>query len=219
MAKPRSILWMTLAGAAVFALSFWLTLLVMDQFEPPSPWEPLRSNPIATFGDTLVSANTLSDSVNFQFRGNGYAEVEDTKGLQCLKFECRFSLTVAFAQQPANLQLIIGQSFAGENGWHLLLVGPRLVLQREGGTIELAAPFTPKPGQRYKIEIARADGGVVVSVDGAVLVKGNVVPFTDIARNLTIGGRAGPVPGNLTGFVTDVNISRRVNSSSLTPQS
>lgn len=79
------------------------------------------------------------------------------------------------------------QSFGGERGWHLLLLGERLLLQTEGGTLQLDAAFAPKPGQRYKISIARAGLGVAISVDGAVLVKGDVVPFTDIVRNLMVG--------------------------------
>jgi hypothetical protein len=51
----------------------------------------------------------------------------------------------------------------------------------------LDAAFAPKPRQRYKISIARAGLGVAISVDGAVLVKGDVVPFTDIVRNLMVG--------------------------------
>jgi hypothetical protein len=195
-----------LAGAGLFALSFWLTLQAMDYFQ--SPWEPIRSNAIATYGEASSSGRSFTDSVTFRFLGDGYAEVEDTNELQCLKFECRFSLVVAFAPTQAGQQLIIGQSFVAENGWHLLLVGGSLVLQREGGSIELAAPFTPKPGQRYKIDIARADRGVRISVDDVVLVSGDVVPFTDIARNLTIGGRAGPSQVPLTGAVSDVEVAR-----------
>jgi hypothetical protein len=206
MPSSRLIALQAVAGAGLFALFFWLTLQVMDYFH--SPWEPIRSNNILTFGDASSSSRSLTDGVTFRFGGNGYAEVEDTKGLQCLKFECRFALTVAFAPMPADLQLIIGQSFEGENGWHLLFFRDRMILQREGGTIELAAPFAPKPGQRYKIEIARADQGARVSVDGVVLMKGDVLPFTDIARNLTIGGRAGPNTGALTGAVSEVDISR-----------
>jgi hypothetical protein len=206
MSRSTSIVLRILAGAGVFALSFWLTLLVLDH--PQSPWEPIRSNPILTFGDASSSSRTLTDGVTFRFGGNGYAEIENTQGLQCLKYECRFSLTVAFAPLPAELQLIIGQSFSGENGWHLLLVKGRLMLQREGGSNELAAPFIPKPGQRYKLEIARDDRGTSVSVDGVVLVKGEVLPFTDIARNLTMGGRPGPTTAALTGAVSEVEISR-----------
>lgn len=195
-------------GAGLFVSAFWLTLLVMDQFEPASPWQPIRSNAILTFGDASSSARTLTDSVSFRFLGKGHAEVEDTKGLRCRENQCRFSLIIAFAPQPADLQLIIGQSFAGEYGWHLLLIGGRLVLQTEAGAVELAAPFAPKPGQRYKIEIARAGGGVTVSVDGVALMQGDVVPFSDIARNLTIGGRDGPIPANLTGTVSNVEIAK-----------
>jgi len=206
MSRSTSMVLRILAGAGVFALSFWLTLLVLEH--PQSPWEPIRSNPILTFGDASSSARILTDGVTFRFGGNGYAEIENTQGLECLKYECRFLLTVAFAPLPPDLQLIIGQSFSGENGWHLLLVAGRLILQREGGSNELAAAFTPKPGQRYKMAIDRDGRGTRVSVDNAVLMKGEVLPFTDIARNLTIGGRPGPNSAALSGAVSELEIFR-----------
>jgi hypothetical protein len=72
----------------------------------------------------------------------------------------------------------------------------------------LDAAFAPKPRQRYKISIARAGLGVAISVDGAVLVKGDVVPFTDIVRNLMVGAREGPSRLPLTGAVSDPGIAR-----------
>jgi hypothetical protein len=206
MAIPRSILFKVLAGAAVFALSFWLTLLVMDQFEPASPWEPIRSNPILTFGDASSSARALSDSVTLRFLGSGYAEIEDTKNLQCFKYDCKFSLTVAFSPMPVQQQFIVGQSFVGEPGWHLLLLDGRLVLQTDGGMRQLEAAFSPKPGQRYKIDIEHI-GEARIAVDDVVLARHPVVPFADIARNVTIGGRPGPSPLAMTGAVSNVEIA------------
>jgi hypothetical protein len=68
--------------------------------------------------------------------------------------------------------------------------------------------FTTNPAQRYKIEIVRFDWRVAISVDSVVLAKGNVVPFTDLARNLTVGCREGPSRLPLTGAVSDLKIAR-----------
>jgi hypothetical protein len=132
----------------------------------------------------------------------------DTKGLQCRKFECRISFAVAFAPFPAPQQFIMGQSFGGQPGWHLLLLGERLVLQTDGVAEQLDTAFTPNPGQRYKIEIVRSHWRVAISVDSVVLAKGDVVPFTDLVRNLTVGGREGPSRLPLTGAVGDLKIAR-----------
>jgi hypothetical protein len=179
----------------------------MDQFEPASPWEPIRANAIATFGDASASARTLSDGVTLL--GNGYAEIDGTKDLPCFKYECKFSLTVAFAPTQVDQQFIVGQSFMGEPGWHLLLLGERLVLQTEGGMRQLDAAFSPKPGQRYKIDIEHADKEARIAVDGVVLARHPVVPFADTARNVTIGGRAGPFPLSMSGAVSGVEISKQ----------
>jgi hypothetical protein len=209
MASPRSIVLKVIAGTAVFALSFWLTLLAMNQFEPASPWEPLRSNAILTFGDASSSARTLSDGVTLRFLGNGYAEIDGTKDLQCFKYECKFSLTVAVSPTQVEQQFIVGQSFMGEPGWHLLLLGERLVLQTDGGMRQLDTAFSPKPGQRYKVDIEHAEHEARIAVDGVVLARHPVVPFADLARNVTIGGRAGPFPLSMSGAVSGVEISKQ----------
>ena len=135
-------------------------------------------------------------------------EIQNTNGLQCLKFNCSFSLALTFASTPATTQLIIGQSVFGELGWHLLWTGGGLLLQTDGGANPLAAPFAPKPGQRYKIDLVRDEHEVKLSVDDVVLAKSSTLPFTDLARNVTIGGRSGTVVLPLTGAVTDVRIAR-----------
>ncbi len=194
-----------LGGAAVVAPSFWLTVQAVEH---PPTWEQIRPNVILTFGDATASTVSLTKDTKFQFPGNGYIEFQDTKGLQCQKFKCRFSLAVSFAPIQANTQFIIGQSFSGEASWHLLLHGERLLLQREGGAIELDAPFSPKPGQSHKIDIARDEREVSLSVDDVVAAKSVAVPFTDLARDLTIGGRAGPNLLAFAGAITDVQIER-----------
>ena len=83
------------------------------------------------------------------------------------------------------------------------------MLQTEGGVIELVASFSPKPGERYKIDIAPDDQEVKLSVDDVVLARSGAVPFTDLARNVTIGGRAGPMLLPFVGVITDVQIARQ----------
>ena len=208
MSSSRSIALKVLAGAGVFALSFWLTLLAMDYFE--SPWDPILSNPISSFGDASSSTPTLTDDSQFRFPGNGYVEIGDTKTLQCLRFDCKFSLKVAFGSSPiSDTQLIIGQSSLNEPGWHLLFAGGRLILQTDGGSKELAAALAPKVGQSYKFDIVRDQNTVRLSVDGVVVAEGQVSPFTDIARDLTIGGRPGPIRLPLKGTIGDLQIARQ----------
>ena len=204
--SSRSIALKAVAGAAVFGLSFWLSLRVMEYFQ--SPWEPIGSNAVVAVGDASASAPSLADDTAFQFLGDGYIEIQNTKSFQCVNIGCRLSLTVAFGPVPAaSTQLIVGQSFLGEKGWHLLLADGRLLLQRDGGTIQIAAPFAPRAGQYYKFDIVHDQRGVTLSVDGVVVAEGNQLPFTDLARDLTIGGRAGPIRLPLTGAVTHVEIA------------
>ena len=196
-----------LGGLGLSALSFWLTLQAMEYFQ--SPWEPIRPPVILTFGDALASAISLTKDTKFQFPGNGYVELQNTKGLQCLKFKCNFSLTVAFGPIKTAPQFVIGQSSPDEAGWHLLWSEGRLVMQTDGGAVELAAAFSPKPGQRYKLDIATDEQGFKLSVDDAVVARSKSAPFTDLARDVTIGGRAGPNQQAFTGAITEVRIARR----------
>ena len=196
-----------LGGLGLSALSFWLSLLAMEYFQ--SRWEPIRPPVILTFGDALASAISLTKDTKFQFRGNGYVELQDTRGLQCLTFKCNFSLSVAFGPIKTTPQFLIGQSFPGEAGWHLRWGDGRLVLQTDGDAVELAAAFSPKPGQRNKIDIAPDEQGFKLSVDDAVVARSKSVPFTDLARDVTIGGRAGPNQQAFTGAITEVQIARR----------
>jgi hypothetical protein len=87
--------------------------------------------------------------------------------------------------------------------------GGRLVLQSEGSTNPLAVPFVPKPGQRYKIDVARDDQEVTMSIDGMVTSRSRDIPFTDLARDVTIGGRPGPTLLALTAAISDVQIARQ----------
>jgi len=202
----RSTAFTIFVGAGAIALSFWFTLQAMEYLWK---WDDIRPNVILTFGGATSSTIALTRDTKLQLTGDGYIEFQNTQGLQCLKFKCRFSLAVTFAPVQSNTQLIIGQSFLGEPSWHLLLQAGRLLLQRQDDATELGAPFSPRPGQNYKIDIVRTDQEAKLSVDEAVVASGNVVPFTDIARNLTIGGRAGASPLGLTATVTDVQIGRQ----------
>jgi hypothetical protein len=196
-----------LSGAGLFALSFWLTLQALEYFQ--SQWEPIRSNIILTYGDASASTIAFGTDAKFKFPGNGYVEIQNTRGLQCRTFNCSFSLSVTFAPIQADPQFIIGQSFDGQKGWHLLLGGGRLVLQSEGSTNPLTIPFVPKPGQRYKIDVARDDQEVTMSIDGTLTSRSRDIPFTDLARDVTIGGRPGPTLLALTAAISDVQIARQ----------
>ena len=205
--SSRSTVLKILGGAGLAALSFWVTLHAIEYFQ--ARWEPIRSK-ILTFGGASSSAPSLTQDTKFQFVGNGYAEIQDTNALQCLKSKCRFSLKVAFSATTANPQLIIGQSFSGENGWHLLYDAGRLRLTTEGGGGELAITFSPQPEHPYKVDFGLNDEGVVdFSLDDVPVMKTYAMPFTDIARPLTVGGRAGSATLAFSGKVTDLHVSRR----------
>jgi hypothetical protein len=205
--RIRSIAWKSLSGAALVALSFWLTLQALEYLQ--SQWEPVGSNIILTYGDASASTISFGKDAKFRFPGNGYVELQDTRGLQCRTFNCSFSLAVSFAPIQADPQFIIGQSFDGQPGWHLLLGGGRLVLMTEGGTNLVGTPFVPKPGQRYQIDLARDDHEVTMSVDGTVAAKSKDIPFTDLARDVTIGGRPGPTLLALSASISDVQIAKQ----------
>jgi hypothetical protein len=204
--RARPIALKILSGAGLIALSFWLTLHAMEYFQ--SQWEQVRSNAILTFGDASASAISFNEYTKFQFSGNGYAQIQDTKSLQCLKFKCSFSLMATFAPSQSSPQLIIGQSFNGEPGWHLLVGGGRMVLLPDGGNMEVAASFTPELGQRYKIDITRDEQEVRLSVNDIVVAKSRSMPFTELARDLTIGGRPGPSMFAFAGTISDVQIAQ-----------
>jgi hypothetical protein len=206
--RTRSVAVKILSGAGLFALSFWLTLQALEYLQ--SQWEPISSNIILTYGDAAASTIAFGKDAKFKFPGNGYVEIQNTRGLQCRSFNCSFSLVVAFAPIQSDPQFIIGQSFDRQAGWHLQLGGggTRLELLTEGGTNLLAAPLVPKPGQRYQIDVARDDHEVTMSIDGTVAARSKDIPFTDLARDVTIGGRPGPTLLALSAAITDVQIAR-----------
>jgi hypothetical protein len=190
------------------ALSFLVALQAMQLLGPP--WQPVRSNTILTFGDASSSAIFFTPGAKFQFPGNGYVEIQNTKSLQCLSVECHFSLTIVFGpSSPSITRLIVGQSFSGEDGWYLLSDGGRLLLQAEGGRNELAAAFDPKPGRRYKIDIVHSEEEVRLSADDVVLAKSKAIPFANVARDLTFGGRGGSNQLPFVGAISDVQVSWR----------
>jgi hypothetical protein len=214
--RARSIALKILSGAGLVALSFWLTLQAFEYFQ--SQWEPISSNIILTYGDASASTIAFDKHAKFKFPGNGYVELQNTRGLQCRTFNCSFSLVVAFAPIQSDPQFIIGQSFQGQPGWHLLLGGGRLVLLTENSTNPLAVPFVPKPGQRYKIDIARDDHEVTMMVDDVTVAKSRAIPFTDLARDVTVGGRPGPSLLALSAAISDVQIARQRPPTTMTAQ-
>jgi hypothetical protein len=216
--RARSIALKILSGAGLLALSFWLTLQALEYFQ--SRWEPISSNIILTYGDASASTIAFDKHAKFKFPGNGYVELQNTRGLQCRTFNCSFSLVVAFAPIQSDPQFIIGQSFDGQAGWHLQLGGggARLELLTEGGKNLLAAPFVPKTGQRYKIDIARDDDEVRMMVDDVTVAKSRSIPFTDLARDVTVGGRPGPSLLALSAAISDVQIARQRPPTTMTAQ-
>jgi hypothetical protein len=206
----RSIALKTLLAGGLISISFWLTLQILDSLK--SPWDSIASNVILVYGDASASTVFLSEATKFRFGGYGYTEIQNTNGLNCLKFKCRFSLEVAFEPVQADPQLIIGQSFEGEPGWRLFLTGGgrRLLLQTEDQANELAATFMMKPRQRYRIGVTRDEHEVRLSLDDVVVAKSSSIPFADSKRNLTIGGRAGSVPHALVGEITNVRFEREI---------
>ncbi len=211
MSKRGSIMLKIIGGVGVAVLSFWATLRFLDYFPAGFPFGETGSNyAITMFGNATSSAPYLAKTTRLQFRGGGYAQIQDTKGLLCRTFLCNFSMSVEFSgPTPSSPQLIVGQSYSGERGWHLLLAGGQLVLQIDGGEQQIAASFAPDKGRRYVIDILSSTQEVKLSVDGVVIVTGKSQLFTDINRDITIGGRAGSIQLGLFAEVTNVQISRQ----------
>jgi Transposase, Mutator family len=202
-----------LAGIAIVLLSFAGTTFLLNWLwntsEPSmSGQQPAAGKTIITSGDAIASTSVLRDDTRFQFKGNGLARIEGTAGLKCLARKCSILATVEFgASAPEKGDMIVSQSYIGEHGWHLLWLPGMLYLQMEGGgSNQIAAPFTPSPGQRYAIQIANEDQQVTMSIDGKIVGTTKQSPFTDIARDVTVGGRDGPSPNYFIGAVSNLRI-------------
>lgn len=195
--------------------SFWITLKGLDYYDVVVSTSVRQDTqppgaPIATFGDSATSEKSFRDTTRFQFKGQGYTTIEGTKDLRCLTSRCNFSLTVEFGDlNPGNTQLLIGQSFSGEPGWHLLFVGAQLILQTDGGAIQISAPFKPELRRRYKIDITSSEEEVTISVDNNTAAKSKLRPFTDVNRDISVGGRPGASPLGLNGEITNLRITKR----------
>jgi hypothetical protein len=64
------------------------------------------------------------------------------------------------------------------------------------------------PASATKIGIERDEREVRLFVDDVLVARSNTLPFTDLARDVTIGGRSGPVVLPLSGAITDLQIAR-----------
>jgi hypothetical protein len=107
----------------------------------------------------------------------------------------------------APAQMVLGQSFSGTPGWHLLFTGGDLDLQTDGGITRIVAAFRPERRAEYKIDVITDEEGCRIAIDAAVIAKGKVRPFVDVNRNLTIGGRPGSIPLGLIGEIRSVKFS------------
>jgi hypothetical protein len=202
------------AGAvAIVIAAFLITNAVLNYFSgsigPSSDvGNVLAGKTIITSGDATASTLTLHDNTDLRFKGSGFARIVGTSGLKCLTNRCSFSTTIAFASAtPEKYEVIFGQSYSGERGWHLLWIPGRLYLQPDGGdSSQIVVPFTPKPDQKYAIEVANSGSGVTVSIDGNVVGTSKQSPMTDIARDVTIGGRDGASTNGFAGSITDARL-------------
>ena len=145
-----------------------------------------------TLGGATASDATLQPGTRFAFTGKGYARLERTRGLERLQSSCDISFSVEFGRiEPGSTSVLVGQSSASEPGWHLLYASGKLILQTDGGAIEIAAPFAPIPDHSYRIAIAHAEQGVALSVDGDVIGTGKTSPLQDVEhRSPSVGAPA-----------------------------
>jgi hypothetical protein len=206
------ILLIALGGLCVVLVAFVGTTLVLNWLmgPPDVAGQPLLGKTIVTSGGASASTRIFQADTSFQFKGNGFARIEGTKGLNCLTHRCNLSATVEFASaNPSGQAVIVGQSYAGgEQGWHLIWIPGQLYLQPDGGgPNQIAAAFTPNPGERYEIDIVNKNSLVTMSINGATVGATKEAPFKDIARDLTIGGRDGPSMNAFTGKVSHLAIA------------
>jgi hypothetical protein len=183
---------MVLGAGVLVGAAFLATILVLNWLAPTgsSSDQLLLGKPIVTTGDATTSTTSLQDGTIFELRGSGLARIDDSNRLNCLTEKCSLSVDLMFGSANANAQgeVIVGQSFAGEHGWHLLWIPGQLYLQAEGIT-QIVIPFTPTPGQTYRIKTMNKQSLVVMSINGNSIPP-NRSHFTDIARDVTVGGRA-----------------------------
>jgi hypothetical protein len=198
------------AGAVAIVVA--LFFIILNYVAPPISFSPgddvIAGKTILITGDAKASTSTLEDSTYFQFKGNGFAQIKGTAGLRCLTNKCTLSATLVFESPiPEQYEVIFGQSYHGELGWHLLWIPGQLYLQPDGGSrSQIVVPFTPKPGEKYAIQIANSGQNIAMSIDGEIVGTSKVSPITDIARDLTIGGRGGPRTNGFVGRVSDLRI-------------
>lgn len=187
------LLLMGLGGIAIVIASFEATTIGLNWLAGPAGNEPASDNPIQLYGDAVASTPEWQESTVFEFKGNGIAKIRGTSNLHCLTKKCKLSAKVEFGSTTAAPQgeIIVGQSFHGEHGWHLLWTPGQLYLQGEGGA-QIVVPFTPVVGQTYVITTTNIKDAVQLSINGTPVSAPSSSPFTDIARDVTVGGREAP---------------------------
>jgi hypothetical protein len=210
----------TLAGAVIVVTSFVATTFILNWLSvagdgsASSRDQPALGKEITIIGDAGASTPILQADTSFNFRGDGLARIEDTSGLRCLTNKCSFSVAVEFPgskpDKSDHYEVIIGQTYAGEAGWHLLWTTGGLYIQPDGGGSikQMTIPFFPTPGEKYVIEVMSGESQVSMVVNGKIVDTNSQSPFTDIARPLTVGGREGPEPTYLfAGKISNLRIT------------
>jgi hypothetical protein len=203
-----------LGAAAIVVAAFFITNAVLNYWSgsigPSSDGgNVLAGKMIVTSGDAITSTSTLQNDTSLRFKGKGFARIVGTSGLKCLTNKCSFSAAITFASAtPDKYEVIFGQSYNGERGWHLLWIPGQLYLQPDGGdSNQIVVPFTPKPDQEYTIQLVNSSRGATMSIDGKVVGASNHSPMTDIARDITVGGRDGSSTNGFAGGVSDLRMS------------
>lgn len=196
-----------LGGLMIVAASFGGTTALLNWLSSDREQAAL-GKPLVITGSAAASTPVLQDATKFQFDGKGFVTIEGTADLQCATNKCGVSLVADFTSSNAGSgEILVGQSYAGEHGWHLLWIPGQLILQPDGGGNQIASSFSPTIGQQYKIEITNASNGVSMLVNDKEVALNKNTPFTNIARNITVGGRAGAAMNGFVGNIHDLKIT------------
>jgi hypothetical protein len=197
------------AGVVVIA-AFLGTIFVLNWLEGPRLVEPLLGKIFAKVGSARVSTPALQHDTVFQFNGTGFIRIVGSSSLQCLTQKCNLSATIEFGSTDAAAigEVIVGQSSAEGGGWHLLWVPGQLIIQPQGGGVQITAPFTPAVNHPYAIQITNDDQKIAMSIDGNIvgMIAGQS-PFVDVAHDVTVGGRDGAQMNPFVGKISGLRIS------------
>lgn len=164
---------------------------------------------LEAFGNARISAPEVLPDTSMIFDGNGYVVIKNADVFPCGPLSpCVIALDVKFDKavpsEPAGL--LIGQSYFGHPGWHLLHTAGQLLIQRDGGSDQLAVKWKPPRDHFVHVEV-RFDG-IVLSLwaDGEKLGQAKLQPFISTKQEITLGGRPGNVPIHFVGEIRNVKI-------------